>query len=68
MPIGDCGYEVTFIVGRFALCSVRGCDTKAGEKCGRCGSADLYDFTAPLVPEGAKACRSCGAVRWSATQ
>lgn len=62
---GECGHPVTFIIGRFALCSVRGCDTKPGERCQRCGSRDLYVFEASHLPNGTLACRNCGGLRWT---
>jgi hypothetical protein len=62
--IGQCGHEVTYVLPAFALCSVKGCDTKPGG-CMRCGSRRLYPFAAPHLPDGTLACEDCGALRWS---
>lgn len=63
-----CSHEGVAVIGQFYLCSVKGCDTRADEqRCSKCGGTELYEFTAPMVPDGALACRGCGAVKWSPT-
>jgi len=46
-------------------CTVKGCDGTPGDKCQRCGSGNLYPFSAEHLPSGTMACRDCGALRWS---
>lgn len=60
-----CKHIARAIVGQFYLCEDNpSCDQKPKTGCHKCGSGDLYPFTAALAPPGSVACWRCGAVRW----
>jgi ribosomal protein L40E len=61
-----CSHVGEAVFGHFYVCTVKGCDGLAAPgKCHKCGSSDLYPFTAEHWPPNSTACRKCGAVRWS---
>lgn len=55
------------VVGQFAVCRVKGCNGQPGEKCPKCGSSRVEQFSAPGVPDLTQHCWDCGKCWWNAT-